>query len=149
MRKTGAQPPKNDISSLSSSPPTAPGQTSRTKKRVIFGKKRPSETSIAGQRIIPEYSVFVGGVSNEIDERGLEAYMKHEIKVQPLDITLNKQNRYNRSYKVTIKKDDKENVFNPDIWESNLIIQPYRYRRNHSTPYNQEAPKHFKSRWDP
>ena len=46
----------------------------------------------------------------------------------PLKIVVNKCN-HNQSFKITIKKADKDQIFRSDIWEKNIIVKPFRERR--------------------
>ena len=54
--------------------------------------------------------------------------MVEEINVHPHNIILNRENNYNRSYKITINNNDKYKVFDPNNWENNIIIKPFRQR---------------------
>ena len=38
----------------------------------VFGTRAPSRNTIAGKRIVREFDVFIGGISNDINEEGLE-----------------------------------------------------------------------------
>ena len=137
-------------------------------RQPIFGNKiANNRKSLAGKRIIRESEIFVGGICNNISADDLANYMKHEINVDPLDIQLNKENKYNRSFKITVKSTEKMLVLKPESWDSNIIVKPYRHRRpmqpnnDNRTPlhqynrfqldnYNmndQNAPQ-FNSRWD-
>ena len=130
--------------------------TSRTNRTSgpIFGTKQ-SKKTIAGLRIVRELDIFVGGVSNDISEQGMADYMKEEIDVEPLSVELNRENEYNRSFKVTIKSVQKRQVFNADAWDSNIIVKPFRKKRsNNIESFNNfqnefNPPNHrFQSRWD-
>ena len=103
----------------------------KPRRQPVFGtKSRPIQNSIAGKRNVRNFSVFIGGLSNETSEEDLTTYMKDELNINPLAITVNKINNYNRSYKITINNKDKKEVFCPDHWEENIIIKPFRERDN-------------------
>ena len=142
-------------------------QKQNYKPRPVFGTKAPNRNSIAGERIVREFDIFVGGVNNDIQEDGMKNYIKDEVNVQAINVVLNKENKFNRSFKVTIKKSDKEKVFNPEVWDNNIIIKPFRQKRLYSSQseyqnlYNQNRffnpnsndnnqykNRVFQSRWD-
>ncbi|MBY0580086.1 MAG: hypothetical protein K2P53_00160 [Rickettsiales bacterium] len=102
----------------------------KQKKEPVFGNKVASNrSSIAGKRIIRESYIFVGGVCNSISEEDLSNYMNKEIGITPLDIKLNRENMYNRSFKVKINSTEKGMVLKPDVWDNNIIVKPFRMRR--------------------
>ena len=103
--------------------------TYKKKKKPIFGIKEKTSKSIAGERIIQEINIFIGGVSNDISEEDLALYIEEEIKVSPRKVILNKENTYNRSFKLIIRKEDKDTIFRADAWEKNIIIKPFREKR--------------------
>ena len=105
----------------------------RRKRKAIFGAKE-SENSIAGQRIVHEISVFIGSVSNDITKDKLKEYIINEIEVSPQAIELNKENKFNRSFKIKIKSEDKSKIFEPTSWDKNIIVKPFREKA--FTPFN-------------
>ena len=105
----------------------------RRNRKAIFGAKE-SEYSIAGQRIVREINIFIGGVSNDITEDKLKEYIINEIEVSPQAIELNKENKFNRSFKVKIKSEDKSKIFEPTSWDKNIIVKPFRKKAH--TPFN-------------
>ena len=100
----------------------------------VFGTRTPSRNTIAGKRIVREFDVFIGGISNDINEEGLEHYMKQEINVVPINVVLNRENKFNRSYKVTVKSVDKQQIFNPEVCDNNITVKPFRQKRPHNYP---------------
>ena len=104
----------------------------------MFGNKQTSERRLAGQRIVRKTDLFIGGISNEVDEEMLNNYLVSELEVQPIDISINKINNYNRSYKVTIQSSDKNKVCCPEAWESNIIIKPFRKRQSRFNQNNRK-----------
>ena len=60
--------------------------------------------------------------------------MKQEINVVPINVVLNRENKFNRSYKVTVKSVDKQQIFNPEVWDNNIIVKPFRQKRPHNYP---------------
>ena len=91
---------------------------------------------------------FVGGLSNEIDPNTLGAYIKNSTGITPVEVTLNRRNSFNSTYKVTVKSNEKDKLFCADAWEENIIVKPFRERRNRDQQrqprYNEnenEAPK--------
>ena len=70
----------------------------------IFGTKEaaPNKT-IAGRRIVKNFTLFIGGVDLNVDEQGLGDHIVEEFNIEPIDIEINKTNRYNRSFKVEVK----------------------------------------------
>lgn len=65
----------------------------------VFGTKKTTQTQIAGPSIEKEFSIFIGGINNEIDENQLWNYIVKEHNINPIKITLNRVNPYNRSFK--------------------------------------------------
>ena len=52
------------------------------------------------------------------------------MNITPINVVVNKINNYNRSYKVTIQKKDKDIIFTPTNWEENIIIKAFRERKS-------------------
>jgi hypothetical protein len=105
-------------------------QIDKQRIKPVFGNKVVNNrSSIAGQRIIRESYIFVGGVCNSLSEEDLSNYMNKEIGITPLDIKLNRENMYNRSFKVKIKSSEKGMVLKPDVWDNNIIVKPFRMHR--------------------
>ena len=102
----------------------------RSRKPPVFGTRNNSVTEkrMAGEKSDLNFSFFIGGISNQFNENDLNAYIRQELKVVPLDITINKVNPKNRSYKVTVPRKDKDVLFKPENWEQNIIIKPFRTR---------------------
>ena len=84
---------------------------------------------MAGEKSELVFSLFIGGVNNEFSEVDLDAYIKNELKVNPVSIAVNKINQRNRSYKVTVPRKDKDIMFKPENWEESIIIKPFRLRK--------------------
>jgi hypothetical protein len=119
---------------------------------AVFGTKISKNKTIAGERIIRKFEIFVGGVSNQINEELFKIYLETEIGITPFSVILNKENDYNRSYIVSINNTEKNKVFNPSLWDNNIIIKPFRKKRlssnvaqNLETNGNQED--FYKSKW--
>ena len=102
----------------------------KKKNSPVFGTKQATNKSIAGQRTIRTFNLFIGGVNKEVTPDELGAYMKEELNIETTNIEVNKQNEFNQSFKVTINSTDKNIVFRPDAWENNIVIKPFRERRN-------------------
>ena len=98
----------------------------------IRGTKTPENETIAGSRIIRRFEVFIGGVSNRINEEHMKLYMETELGVTPISITLNRENEFNRSYRVSVSNSEKDKIFNPSLWDNNIIIKPFRKKRIYS-----------------
>ena len=99
------------------------------RKPPVFGtKNKANNKSMAGEKSDQVFSLFIGGVSNDYSEADLGLYMKDELQIIPISILVNKINAKNRSYKVTVPKKDKDNMFKPENWEENIIIKPFRVR---------------------
>lgn len=120
--------------------------------RAMFGNKQTPERRLAGQRIVRNTDLFIGGISNGVDEAMLNNYLITELEVQPIDISINKINNYNRSYKVTIQSSDKNKVCCPEAWESNIIIKPFRHRQARNNQDNRNdgnsIPSYHKHQYD-
>ena len=100
------------------------------RKPPVFGtKNKTNNKSMAGEKSDQVFSLFIGGVSNDYSEAELGSYMKDELQITPISILVNKINAKNRSYKVTVPKKDKDNMFKPENWEENIIIKPFRVRK--------------------
>jgi hypothetical protein len=97
------------------------------KRKPVFGTK--SGNQLAGKRNELNFSIFVGGLSNNIEAKDLAEYIQLELDIDPLEINVNKINQHNRSYKVIIRRQDKDHFFNPGHWEENIILKPFRERR--------------------
>ena len=106
----------------------------RRKKRnpPVYGSKSilPSQQKLAGQRILRKFSLFIGGISNDVTPEILSTYIKDELKVTQSEVEINKINDYNRSYKVTVPRDNKGILFNPENWEKNIIVKAYRDKQS-------------------
>lgn len=95
----------------------------------IYGTKTTDKKSIAGKRTVREFDIFVGGVNNDISEQDLSNHMSQEMSIEPISVKLNRENKYNRSFIVTIPSTQKDQVFNADVWDSNIIVKPFRKYR--------------------
>ena len=103
----------------------------RPRKPPIYGTRSnpATEKRMAGEKSDLPFSLFIGGVSNHFDENDLNVYIREELKVVPLGITINKINPKNRSYKVTVPREHKDVLFKPENWERNIVIKPFRSRK--------------------
>ena len=101
----------------------------KKRREPVFGSKQPTKCSIAGQRTIRELNIFVGGVSNQMSEEDFFKHIQDELNVTPINVTANRSNNFNQSFKLTIKNTDKHQIFNPEMWEENIIIKPFRDRK--------------------
>ena len=143
---------------------TVPFETVRPKnsRQPVFGSKPRTEHSIAGQRVVREVSVFVGGVSNRLTEELLYKHLEEELLITPIRITHNKSNNYNQSFKVVVNCADKNVIFNPESWDENIILKPFKEKENRASNYSNNRSegrynrgvyqnwknKPFQSRWD-
>ena len=121
---------------------------------AVFGTKISENKTIAGERIVRKFEIFVGGISNHINEKLFKIYMETEIGITPFSICLNKENEYNRSYIVTINNTEKNKVFNPSLWDNNIIVKPFRKKRLSSSlaqnlENNGNQEDFYKSKWLP
>ena len=101
----------------------------KKRREPVFGSKQSTKRSIAGQRTIRELNIFVGGVSNQMSEDDFFKHIQDELNVTPINVTANRSNNFNQSFKLTIKNTDKHQIFNPEMWEENIIIKPFRDRK--------------------
>ena len=87
-------------------------ENKRKKNHAIFGSKTPQDgnRSIAGQRIVRELDVFIGGVQKEITVEDFTNYIKDELNVDAVNVIVNKLNSFNQSFKVTIKNRQKHHL---------------------------------------
>ena len=99
----------------------------------MFGSKRGSTATIAGQRTVREISIFVGGVNNQLSVEDFTKHVKDNLAVMPIEVVQNRCNNYNQSFKLTIDSTDKNKIFNAEMWEENIIIKPFRQRQNPAT----------------
>ena len=90
-------------------------------------------TTIAGQRIVRELSIFVGGINNQLTVEDFSQHVKDNLGVTPITVAQNKCNNYNQSFKLTICSSDKDKIFNAEMWDENIIIKPFRERRQQNT----------------
>ena len=74
------------------------------KSRKKTTKNSGTHKTLAGNRIIRDFFIFVGGISNEVTAKDLIEYIKDEINITFISIKVNTINDYNRSYRVTIQK---------------------------------------------
>ena len=103
------------------------------RKHPMYGTKNiPTNTykRMAGSRIVRDFSLFVGGISNDIGPNDITNYLVEELRITPISVEINKINNYNRSYKITLQKKDKDIMFTSTNWEENIIIKPFRLHRN-------------------
>ena len=103
----------------------------RKKRKPVYGTKALTASSkrMAGERTERDFSVFIGGVSNAFLEADMRKYIENELSIKVTGVEINKINERNRSYKVTVMRKDKDELFNPADWEENIIIKAYRVRR--------------------
>ena len=66
----------------------------KNKSLPIFGIKKPTQgvRRIAGDRIVKQSVLFIGGVSNVETEESFFEYIKEELKITPMNVSLNKEN---------------------------------------------------------
>ena len=114
----------------------------------IYGSKKASTNSIAGNRIVRDVPFFVGGLSTEMDENKLGEYIENTMGITPVQIELNRRNTYNCSFKVTVKGSDKEKLFCADAWEENIIVKLFRVRKQQHINKENQAPLHRPVDWD-
>ena len=100
------------------------------KRKPMYGTK--SGSQLAGKRSELNFSIFVGGISNNIEAKDLAEYIQLELDINPLEFNVNKIDQHNRSFKVIIRRQDKDAFFNPSQWEENIILKPFRERRAQS-----------------
>ena len=84
---------------------------------------------MAGEKTDQVFTLFIGGVSNEFSTEDLNEYIKNELNINPVSITINRVNPKNRSFKVTVPKSNKDDMFKPENWEESIIIKPFRARK--------------------
>ena len=104
--------------------------THKRRKPPLFGSKQRTEGTIAGLRTIREFSIFVGGVCSRLSVEDFSKHVKDNFDVSPINVAQNKRNQYNQSFKLTIRSNDKDKIFNAEMWDENIIIKPFRERRN-------------------
>ena len=118
----------------------------------MFGTKEAlPNKKIAGQRIVKNFSLFIGGVDINMDEQALGDHIVEDFGVEPIDISINKTNRYNRSFKVDVKLEDKDSLLVPEKWENNIIIKPFKLKRNptnHDQQNQQNQPQRRRQQRD-
>ena len=78
-------------------------------------------------------SIFVGGVNNQLSVEDFSQHVKDNLGVTPINVSQNKCNNYNQSFKLTIRSSDKDKIFNAEMWDENIIIKPFRERRQRDT----------------
>ena len=100
------------------------------KSNAIFGTKQPNiGNTLAGQRSARNMDIFIGGINNRVTNDHLADYLKTVLQVEPLNITVNRRNENNQSFKVTIKASDKVKLLLPAAWEKNIIVKPFRTKK--------------------
>ena len=104
--------------------------TSNRRKPPLFGSKRATNATIAGQRTVRQFSIFVGGVHKELSIEDFTKHVKDNLGVSAISVVQNRCNEYNQSFKLTICSTDKNKIFNPEMWDENIVIKPFRERRN-------------------
>ena len=83
---------------------------------------------MAGEKTDQVFSLFIGGVSNEFSADDLNEYITNELHIKPVSISINRINPNNRSFKVTVPRVNKDDMFKPQNWEESIIIKPFRIR---------------------
>ena len=78
---------------------------------------------MVGEKSDQLFSLFIGGVSDEYSAEDLNDYIKNELNINPVSITVNRVNLKNGSFKVTVPKNKKDDMFKPENWEDNIIIK--------------------------
>ena len=69
-------------------------------------------------RIISLKKKFVGGVNNQLSVEDFSQHVQDNLGVTPINVSQNKCNNYNQSFKLTIRSSDKDN----DNVTSDLIL---------------------------
>ena len=100
-----------------------------TRKQPIYGTKSRSYGSIAGRPTTRVFSIFIAGIDPNLSSSGLSKYIQEVLQVNPINIETNKQNENNQSFKVTVNNQGKSICFNPNMWDENIIIKPFKTRR--------------------
>ena len=142
---------RNNGSALSTRPKTT-AQNNGNRENTgatapMFGTKEAQPNrSIAGPRVVKNFTLFIGGVDLKIDEQGLGDHIVQEFNVEPIDIEINKTNRYNRSFKVVMKLEDKDCLLVPDKWENNIIIKPFKTKHYHLDTNQQQQQQRNQNR---
>ena len=103
--------------------------THKKRKPPLYGSKRDTTTAIAGQRTVREMSIFIGGINNQLSVDDFSKHVQEHLHVTPVQVSQNKKNNYNQSFKLTINSTDKMKIFDPEKWEENIIIKPFRERK--------------------
>ena len=81
---------------------------------------------MAGESNEQVFSLFIGGVSNEYSPEDLNEYIKNELNINQVAVSINRVNPRNRSFKVIVPKNNKDDMFKPENWEESIIIKPFR-----------------------
>ena len=103
----------------------------KKRKPPLYGSKREATTAtIAGQRTVREMSIFIGGVNTQLSVDDFSKHVQDHLDVTPVKVSQNKINSYNQSFKLTINSTDKTKIFDSAKWEENIIIKPFRERKN-------------------
>ena len=101
----------------------------RRKKGPVFGAKVNNGNSIAGTPTPRTIDIFIGGIDPKVSTDSLSKYLQNAVSCHPVDIKSNRVNTFNQSFLVTINATDKNKIFNPESWEKNIIVKPFRHPR--------------------
>ena len=100
-------------------------QTVRRKKPdVLRGRKKTTDGTFKGVR--QTIDVCIGRCDKSVKEEDLVGYVKNELKVNVVDcLCLSSSEYYFKSFEVTIFAENKDVVFNPDMWPENVTVRRY------------------------
>ena len=106
------------------------------KRKPVYGTKAAtasgSSVGIVGERSKREFSLFVGGLRKNLRCEDLSKHIQEDLHITTTSVEINKTNNYNRSFKITVQYKDKDIMFTPANWEENIIIKPFRVRRENA-----------------
>jgi hypothetical protein len=103
------------------------------KKSPIFGKKTNADRSIAGSRTPRRINIFIGGVDPSLSADSFFNHLQENLHIEPVYVECNRNNKYNQSFCVTVNAADKTKIFDPNLWEENIIIKPFHFPKSGSS----------------
>ena len=75
--------------------------------------------------------VFLGRVHKEVDIDIIRNYIKENFEIDPQNIEdINIKSEYFNAFKITVFIDEREKLFNAELWPEGLIVNKFYRRKN-------------------
>ena len=76
------------------------------------------------------FDLYIGNCDSSINKDILNDYIKKEVEVNIKDcVELRSNNKYNKSFKITINRPDRDKLLSSSIWPEGIICRKYYSKR--------------------